>query len=288
MPEKGPAAVAAHPAVGVHNDLAAGQARIGVGPAQQKTARGIDEEPGFLGQQAGGLQHLLGLGDKVLADPAGRGLVGLMADDHRADAPGFAVPVADRDLGLGVRAQVGDGLGAADLLQVLEDVVAQGNGRGHQFRRLIAGVAEHHALVAGALTLEPALAHGHPLGDIRRLAVQPGKILEAPVPELQLRPVVADLLHHGPGDLFGVDAVPSRAGDLARVDQHVVGGHGFAGHPAGLVQGQAGVQHRVRDLVAKFVGMTRADRFGGENMLAADFTHDPMCISFFWVKGFAQ
>jgi hypothetical protein len=47
------------------------------------------------------------------------------------------------------------------------ELVRVGDGRGHQLGGLVAGVAEHHALVAGALLLVHALPGGDALGDIR-------------------------------------------------------------------------------------------------------------------------
>ena len=53
-------------------------------------------------------------------------------------------------------------------------------------------------------------------------------------------------------------------GDLAE-DHHKTGlGGGFAGHAAARVLIQAGVQYRVADLVAEFIGVTFRHRFGAE------------------------
>ena len=78
----------------------------------------------------------------------------------------LAVDVAQRDLALGVRQQALDRL-VVDVPQ-FADAVQDGVGivdrRRHQRVGLAAGVAEHHALVAGALVL---VAGGvHTLGDV--------------------------------------------------------------------------------------------------------------------------
>ena len=83
----------------------------------------------------------------------------------------LAVLVAQRDLALGVgpeaAARAPEWRASAS---ALEDLVGVVDRRRHQLGRLVAGVAEHDALVAGALVL---VAGGiDALGDVGRLAVQ--------------------------------------------------------------------------------------------------------------------
>ena len=63
---------------------------------------------------------------------------------------GHAVLVLDGDLGLAVGPQVVQLAALADLGQPARHAVGQRDGQRHQLRRLAAGEAEHHALVAGA------------------------------------------------------------------------------------------------------------------------------------------
>ena len=63
---------------------------------------------------------------------------------------GRSVDVADGDLRLAVRAQVAHPV-AAHRRQALAEAVGERDGQRHQRRRLIGRVAEHQALVAGAL-----------------------------------------------------------------------------------------------------------------------------------------
>src|SRR4029450_7228778 len=92
-------------------------------------------------------------------------------DDLR-HAGGLAVAVLNGDLALGVRAKQ-DRLapgGAARLPQRREAAVGVIDGRRHELRRLVAGIAEHDPLFAGADIL---VARGvDALGDVPRLAVQ--------------------------------------------------------------------------------------------------------------------
>ena len=88
-------------------------------------------------------------GDRV-AVPA---LDMLGRDDDRLDADRLAVMVLDGDLALGVRPELGRVAGLPRLAHHLEDAVGVEDRRRHQLRRLAAGIAEHDALVAGALVL---------------------------------------------------------------------------------------------------------------------------------------
>jgi hypothetical protein len=94
-------------------------------------------------------------------------------DDHVLHLDRAVVLVADRDLGLGVGAQPADDARLAQLGQLAAEAVGEHDRRRHHLGGLVAGVAEHEALVAGAL-LGRLLALGLPgvdaLGDVRGLA----------------------------------------------------------------------------------------------------------------------
>jgi hypothetical protein len=79
-------------------------------------------------------------------------------DQHGVDALRATVLVDDGDLGLAVGPQVRHGAGAAHLGQALGEAVRQPDRQGHEIRRLVAGVAEHHPLVPGALGVQHVLA----------------------------------------------------------------------------------------------------------------------------------
>jgi hypothetical protein len=82
-----------------------------------------------------------------------------------------AVDVAQRDLGLGVRTQPWQAAVLAQLRLALDQAVRVVDRGRHQFRGFVAGVAEHQALVAGALVEVDAGAFVDALGDVRRLLV---------------------------------------------------------------------------------------------------------------------
>ncbi len=104
----------------------------------------------------------------------------------------LAVLVADRDLALGVGAEHGGAvrLGLARLREVLEDLVGVEIGAGISSGRLVAGVAEHDALVARALVL---VAGGiDALRDVGGLGVQ--QDLDVGVLPVEAVLLVADVL----------------------------------------------------------------------------------------------
>ena len=82
----------------------------------------------------------------------------LRRDEHRLDGDGSAVLVGHAHLGLAVRTEVGQDADPAHLGQALGQPVGQPDGQRHEVGRLVAGVAEHHPLVPGALGVEQVLA----------------------------------------------------------------------------------------------------------------------------------
>ena len=127
-------------------------------------------------------------------------LVMLSGDDNAVDALGVMVfGVLHGDLRLGVGAEVGHFAALlADGGQLLYEAVGQLDGQRHVVVHLVAGITEHHALVACALVFG-----GRPfdtLVDVGRLAVDGGDDPARLEVELVVALVVADLLdgvaHH--------------------------------------------------------------------------------------------
>ena len=113
------AAVPAHAAVGVHDDLAAGEAGVAVRSADDEAAGGIDV---ILGS---GIHHVRGdhrIDDVLLhvrAELFGRDVVVVLRRDHHGvDALGLAVHVLHADLALAVGPQIAELAEAADLAQL--------------------------------------------------------------------------------------------------------------------------------------------------------------------------
>ena len=192
----------------------------------------------------------------------GGGVLG--GDHHVVDAHGLAVHVFEGDLGLAVRTEEGHGAVLAHLGQLLGELVGPEDGGGHEGGGLVAGKAEHHALVTGALVFGSGAQHA--LGDVGGLVVDGGDHGAGVGVEAHVGAGVADLadgLAHHVGQV-GV----ARGGDLAGDDRHAGGHQGLAGHVGVGVLGQQGVQDGVGDLVRHLVGMAFGHGLGGEEIFA--------------------
>ena len=283
-----------HAAVGVHDDLAAREAAVAHRPADDEAARGVHvdlrvgrERHALAGQHRA--HHLL---HHVGAQPlVGRLLGVLRGHDHLLHPLRRAVLVAHAHLGLAVGAQVVERAVLAHGGEALAHALGQVDGHGHEGARLVAGVAEHHALVARADALVgvvrgpavgrlPALVHA--LRDVGALLVDGVHHAAGGAVEAVLGAVVADAAHHLAHDGRHVH-VRLRA-DLARHGHEPRGRKRLAraahprhvgGLPAGgdvalalelYLLGDDGVQDGVRYLVAHLVGMPLGDGFGREQV----------------------
>ena len=205
------AAVGGAAAVGVHDDLAAGEAGVPLGAADDEAACWVDIILRALIQQLRRGHGLDDLADHVLPDLVQADLRAVLGgDDHRVHPDGAVVLVVlHRHLALAVGPHIGELSALADLRHPAAELVGQGDGQGHQLRRLVAGVAEHHALVAGAVA---QLAVGallvlqglvHPQGDVGGLLVDVGDDAAGVAVKAVLGPVVADVPGSPPGRSWG-------------------------------------------------------------------------------------
>ena len=144
--------------------------------------------------------------------------------------------------------------------------MGQRDGGRHQLGRLVGGVAEHHALVAGA-------AGVHALGDVARLLVD-GRDHGAGVGvEAVERVVVADGGDDAANQALEVDV--GLGGDFAGDDDEAGRGQGFGGHAAVGILLEAGVQDGVGNLVGNLVGMTFGDGLRGKQKTVAQLRIPP-------------
>ena len=197
----------------------------------------------------------------------------LGGDDDRVHAHGRIPLVFDRHLALAVRAQPGHLAAAARLGEAARDPVRQRDGHGHVFRRLVAGEAEHHALVAGADVALPRLAalerRVDALRDVRALPVQRGQHGAGVPVEAVLRAVITDVADHLADDV--VHRVARRRRDLAHHHDDAGRRTGLAGHARIRVLREDLVEHGVADLVADLVGMSLRDGFGRKELSVSGF-----------------
>jgi hypothetical protein len=173
--------------------------------------------------------------------------------------------VAQGDLALRVRTQPGQLAGLAQLRLALHQPVRVVDRRRHQHLGLVARVAEHQALVAGALLLVLALVHAH--GDIPGLLADGVEHGAGGAVEADVRAGVADIRDHVAHDFLEVDIGAGR--HLAGNDDHAGLDHGFHGDAGLPVVLQDVVEDGIGDLVGHLVRVSLGHGFGGENRVLA-------------------
>ena len=102
------------------------------------------------------------------------------------------IDVAHGQLTLRVRPQPRQATVLPHFALALHDAVCVVDRKRHQLRRLVAGVAEHQALVAGTLVEVQTFAFIDTLGDVRRLAIDGGQHRAGLVVEADVGVVVTD------------------------------------------------------------------------------------------------
>jgi hypothetical protein len=269
--------VAGHAAVGVDDDLAAGEARVADRAADHEAPRRVDEQ--VLAQLAGVVEvaredRLDDVLPEVVGDQRLGALAVLRGDQELLDLDRHAIAVAHRDLRLAVRAQVGDDVGAAHVGEALGELVGQRDRQRHELGRLARRVAEHHPLVARAGDVQSVVVGGirpclvrrvHALRDVRRLLVDRVDDRARVGREAEIGVGVADLADRGARDVLDVDVGLCR--DLARDDDEPRVHERLARHaPVGIVAHDR-VQDPVGDLVGHLVRVTLGDRLRGEEVL---------------------
>ena len=172
-------------------------------------------------------------------------------DAHRGMG---GVVVLHGELALGVRTEVGHQFRGvvADVGEDFQHAVRQVQRQRHEVFRVAAGVAEHHALVAGTLLFR-GRAH-HALTDVAALAVEEVHDLDARGIEEVFGLAVADAADHAADHTFHVDL--RRGEDFAHHDHAAGGAERFTGHLGFGILCEVGVEDGVADLVGHLVGMT--------------------------------
>ena len=182
----------------------------------------------------------------------------LVRDDDLRRFDRLAVDVADRHLALGVGSERLLAAGVARFRNDAQDLLRVLDRRRHQLRRLAAGVAEHDALVAGALVLVAAGVDA--LGDVGRLLVQ--QHLDLGVAPMEAFLLVADRLDRRARRLLDRLGAEIGSAHFAGDDDAVGGRQRLAGDAdaIGIETGarafaEIEIDDFVGDAVADFVGM---------------------------------
>mmetsp|Transcript_105754 Transcript_105754/g.227945 ORF Transcript_105754/g.227945 Transcript_105754/m.227945 type:complete len:217 (-) Transcript_105754:86-736(-) len=177
--------------------------------------------------------------------------------------------VLNGDLRLAVRTQPPEQAALAHISEHLAQARGHGVSQGHAVLGLIAGIAEHDALVAGT-HIHVVLANVHATRDVRALLVDAHKDLAGLVAEalgVHARQVIHVGVVADPGNGSTHDLVVVQLGlgrDLTRNHHHVVLRAGLAGDLALRVRGEAGIQHGIGDLVADLVRVALVHGLRGE------------------------
>ena len=278
------AAVRGAATVGVDDDLAAGQTGVRLRAADDKAAGGVDEIAGLLVEQLGRDGRADDELDHVLAQLGHVDLRRVLRAEHDGvHAHGvILLVILDGDLRLAVGTQIVHQLLLAHGGQALGELVRERDRQRHELRRLVAGVAEHHALIArtvierifaGLLALERVVDAE---GDVGALLVDVRDDGAGLAVKAVFGAVVADLAHGLAHDLRNVDVALGR--DLAH-DVHDAGrDRALAGDAAVRILRQDRVEDRVGDLIADLVGMPFGHGFGCKKMMShSKFPHFLIC-----------
>ena len=260
-------------AVGVDDDLTPRQATVALRAADDETPGRVDQDLGAVR-----VEELLGDGrlddrlQEVGLDLVLRALLMLGAYEDLVDGDGAVALVAHRDLALAVGPEVVQLAVLAHLGEALGEPVGQADRQRHQLVGLLAGEAEHHALVARAdlvqllvgAVLQSAI---NALRDVRRLRVDAAHDAAGLVVEAELGARVADLLDLVAHQRRDVDV--GLGGHLSGDEDEARGTHRLAGNAAVGILGKRRVEDGVGDLIRYLVGMTLGYGLGCEKMRSA-------------------
>ena len=251
-------------AIGVDDDLAAGEARIAVRPADHEDAGGVHIEFLFRREPALGQNFL----DHAAHKFAQVGLLhaGLVLgrDDDGRDADRLAVFIFQRDLALRIGLELGPFAGMAKLGHALQDTVRIDDWGGHEHVGFSAGIAEHDALVAGAFILVAARIDA--LRNVGRLGVEQhfaARILPVETVLLiadRLDGIARRFLDQVLGDRF-------RAADFAGENDRVRRRQRFAGNAGERFARKEKIDDGIGNPVAHLVGMALGNGFAGEQVI---------------------
>ena len=232
-----------HGAVGVHRQLAPGQAGVRRRPTQYESSRWIDEQP------RARAQVLLGndLADDFFFHRFADGFHGhicivLHRDHNRAHSHRHIVLIQHCHLRLAVRLQPRE----AAFVQLTAELLCQQHRQRHPLRRFIGGIAHHDPLIARAQLV--AFAYG--LRDIRRLTVQA---------HFERQTAICGQLVHGVAHLraqlfqHALHVHAGLGGDLARHQNPAARRHDLNGRARVGIASEMLVQQPVRELVAELV-----------------------------------
>ena len=191
-----------------------------------------------------GRDHLAAhnLGDRRIVDVG----VVLRADNDRVHTHRAVTIIGERDLSLAVGAHPRHGAGVTQLGHALGDAMRKHGRCRHELGCLIAGKAEHHALVARTPGVDA-------LRDVVGLLVERREHGAGVRVDAVFRAVVADAGQSVTHDLRQVDVGIGR--DLTSDHGHARRDQRLTGHPRHRVFDEHGIEHSIRNLIGDLVGV---------------------------------
>ena len=157
--------------------------------------------------------------------------------------------------------------------------MGKGNGIGHQLRRLVSGIAEHHTLISCADGVQLGVVHAgfsglqsfvNPHGDIRGLLIQSHHDGTDIAVEARLCIIVTDLVH-GPAHNGRYVQICS-GGNLPSHQNEARAAGRLAGHPAHGILLHACIQNRIRHCIAELIRMSLRHRLRSKQMFLHHFS----------------
>jgi len=257
--------------MGVDDDLAPGEARVAGGTAgDERTAR-VDQDAAIVRAPLDGDHHVDDFARDDVVQRA-RGDIGrvLRRQHDRDDLDRAAVLVPEADLRLRVGAQPVDVARTPQLRMSPHQAMRGLDRRRHGLRRLVAGVTEHEALVAGA---ERAVGAIDAARDLCRLMAEAHLHVAEIRVDAGRTVAVAGIAQH-----VGDEADDARAhvaedlhvarAELAGDDHLIAGEHRLARDARTRILGEERVEDAVRDPIGQLVRMALGNRLGGEDAIA--------------------
>lgn len=215
-------AVGTPTAVGVDDDLTAGETGVTLGTTDDEKAGWLDVVDSAVIKKVGWDDLLDDLLQDLLSEDLGGDfftVLGAYDDGVNADRLDSAVVVSifNSDLGLGVRAEPWEGAVLAGILHGTVKLVGELDGQREEFRGLVGGVSEHDTLVTGTQLLQ-SLVVVKTLSNVRRLLLDGNKDVAGLVVEPLGRVIIADILDGISDDFLVVKT--GLGGDLTEDHDH--------------------------------------------------------------------
>src|SRR5687768_11805172 len=147
-------------AVGIDDDLAAGEAGVTERPTDHEVPGGVDKDAGAAVEISSGDN----LSDNRVLDVSADAflvdiVVVLSRDDDGIHADGLAVRILNSYLALAIWPEIRDAALLPGVGQLPAQILGKLDGERHQLRCLIAGETDHHALVASADRFDLGIGH---------------------------------------------------------------------------------------------------------------------------------